>query len=319
LASISAQTFENYEVLIVDDGSKDRSVEIAEAYAATDARVGVIRNAERAGSSARNANQCLRHARGEWIKFLFQDDVMAPNCLERMLDAGKRGRFVVSWHGYLFEPGTDDATRQMYEELPLLENALRTTYAGVDEFCDAVLTHWSFNFIGPTSTSLIHREIFDRYGEFNGDIVTFPDLEYWLRVGSREGLAIATERLVAFRVHGMSISAGMRSGLNARQYQYSLEPTALLCKLARAPAYENIRYRVRTHHYLIDVERRARDEVLDAWWDAVDTRFHTRDRTRLDEWRAFCAKHSEVRDVLRSAQSTMSLWTRLKLAVKERV
>src|SRR3954466_13368966 len=72
LASIAAQTFENYEVLIVDDGSKDSTVDLAEAYAASDARVRVLRNGERAGSSARNANQCAKHARGDWLKFLYQ-------------------------------------------------------------------------------------------------------------------------------------------------------------------------------------------------------------------------------------------------------
>ena len=318
LASISAQTFVDYEVLIVDDGSTDRSVDIAQTYAASDERVRVIRNPERAGSSAKNANQCLRHARGEWIKFLYQDDVMAPHCIERMLEAGRRGRFVISWHDYLFEPGTDDATRQMYEALPLLRSVLPTNYAGVDEFCDAVLAHWAVNFIGPTSSTLIHREIFDRYGDFS-DIVTLPDLEYWLRVGSHEGLAIATEPLMSFRVHGTSFSGRMRDASPVRQFRYSLELVALLCKLARAPAYENIRHRAGTHHPLIDVERRARYEALEARWGAVDARFRSRDRVWLDEWQAFCAKHPEVRDVLRSALSASSSWTKLKLAIKERV
>src|SRR5512133_2278738 len=114
LASIAVQTFGDYEVLIVDDGSTDETLAIAEAYRATDARVRIVRNAERAGSSARNANQCVRLARGEWIKFLFQDDLMAPTCLERMLDAGQRGHLVIAWHDYLFEPGVDAATRGYY-------------------------------------------------------------------------------------------------------------------------------------------------------------------------------------------------------------
>jgi glycosyltransferase involved in cell wall biosynthesis len=318
LASISAQTFVDYEVLIVDDGSTDRSVDIAQTYAASDDRVRVIRNPERAGSSAKNANQCLRHARGEWIKFLYQDDVMAPHCIERMLEAGRRGRFVMSWHDYLFEPGTDDATRQMYESLPLLRNVLPTNYAGVDEFCDAVLAHWAINFIGPTSSTLIHREIFGRYGGFS-DIVTLPDLEYWLRVGSHEGLAIATEPLTSFRVHGRSFSGRMRDASPAQRFRYSLELTLMICKLARAPAYENIRNRVGTHHPLIDLERRARDEALGAHWGAANGRFRSRDRGWLDAWRTLRGTHPEVQEVLQSALSEASPWTKLKLAVMERV
>src|SRR5438045_5765583 len=69
LDSIAAQTFDDFEILIVDDTSTDTTLSIAESFAATEPRARIIRNAERAGSSARNANQCLRHARGEWIKF----------------------------------------------------------------------------------------------------------------------------------------------------------------------------------------------------------------------------------------------------------
>src|SRR6476661_6387292 len=97
LACIEAQTMPDYEVVIVDDLSTDDTLALADAYAARDPRVRVIRSAERAGSSARNANRCITHARGEWIKFLFQDDLMAPTCLERMLQAGRNSRLVISW------------------------------------------------------------------------------------------------------------------------------------------------------------------------------------------------------------------------------
>ena len=55
LASIAGQTYHDYEVVIVDDGSTDGTLALAEAYAARDARVRVFRNAKRAGSSARKA------------------------------------------------------------------------------------------------------------------------------------------------------------------------------------------------------------------------------------------------------------------------
>jgi teichuronic acid biosynthesis glycosyltransferase TuaG len=71
LKSIAAQTFEDYEVIIVDDQSTDDSVALVEQYAASDPRVKLLQPSGRAGSSARNANRCVQHARGEWIKFIF--------------------------------------------------------------------------------------------------------------------------------------------------------------------------------------------------------------------------------------------------------
>jgi hypothetical protein len=318
LDSIAAQSFEDFEVIIVDDTSTDATLAIAESFAATDPRARVVRNAERAGSSARNANQCLRHARGEWIKFLFQDDLMAPSCLARMIDAGRRGRFVVTWHDYLFASDVDATVRHYYETLPSLETAMPTTDASVDEFCDAVLDHWWVNFIGPTSSSLIHRDCFSRYGEFSGDIRTFPDYEYWIRVGNQAGLVIVPERLVTFRVHNTSISAGIRNSARRRD-TLPLEPLLLTLRLARAPEYENIRRRALRRQPPIDPERMVRDGAFDARWFAGEIRYRRRDDALLRQWNAFCERHPEMTDVLREVDATMSRWGKFKQYVKGRL
>jgi len=318
LASISSQTVHDYEVVIVDDGSTDGTLRLAEAYAATDARVRVYRNGERAGSSARNANRCLEHARGQWIKFLFQDDLMAPTCLARMLEAGERGRLVVCWHDYLFAPDVPDTTRGYYESLPTLESSLPRTCATIDEFCDAVLTHWCVNFIGPTSSSFIHRDCFAEYGPFSAEITAFPDLEYWIRVGNREGLAIVPERVVTFRVHETSISGGMRRE-GARQHRRSLDPLLLLLHLARAPEYENIRVRARSRHPAMDPDLMLVHVALDERWSAADARYRQRDPAPLQQWNAFCNRHPDVLEVLQQAYASAPAWTRLKRYLKDRL
>jgi glycosyltransferase involved in cell wall biosynthesis len=316
LNSISAQTFADFELLIVDDMSTDGTLDIAHAFAATDSRARVVRNTERAGSSARNANQCLRHARGEWIKFLFQDDVMAPTCLARMLDAGERGPLVISWHDYRFEPGVDDETRRWYETLPTLGEVLPGTFAPVDAFCDAVLTH-GLNFIGPTSSSFIRRDCFARYGEFSSEIRTFPDFEYWIRVGSREGLAIVPERLVTFRVHTASISAQLRDKTGS--LRLDLEPLLLYLQLARAPEYEVIRRRALRRDPPLDLERIVRDLAFDARWHAGEVRYRTGSDALLVQWKAFCARHPAMQDVLRDIDATLGPWARLKQLIKARL
>ncbi|HET7160418.1 MAG TPA: glycosyltransferase family 2 protein [Burkholderiales bacterium] len=316
LHSIAQQTFQNYEVIIVDDQSTDDTLAIAMQYAAADSRVRVFSNAERAGSSARNANRCICYAQGAWIKLLFQDDIMAPACLARMLEAGCTGRFVVCWHDYRFEPGVDDIVRSWYENLPSLKTILPMQYASVEAFCSALLKQWNMNWIGPSSTCLIKRECFTQYGLFSPDIVTFPDLEYWIRIGSREGLTIVPERLVTFRVHGKSISATLRS---AGPSPRDLEPLLLLLLLAYAPGYESVRRCASSLTPPSDVDAWVTRAALSARWHAIDARYRLGDNTRLDHWRTFCRKHPEISDVLRRADASGSLWTSLKRHLKSRL
>jgi len=85
LDSILAQTFEDLEVVVVDDGSPDASGDIAEAYAARDPRVRVLHIANRGLGGARNEG--MRHVRGELLGFADSDDLLPPDAIARMVEA----------------------------------------------------------------------------------------------------------------------------------------------------------------------------------------------------------------------------------------
>ena len=78
LDSILVQSFENFEVIIVDDQSADGSVDLLSEYAAQDERIRVFRNPQNLGLVG-NWNRCLDLASAEWIKFVFQDDLIGLN------------------------------------------------------------------------------------------------------------------------------------------------------------------------------------------------------------------------------------------------
>ena len=86
MESILGQTFVGIEILAVDDRSSDKTRAILDSFAKRDARVRILSNARNLGLVG-NWNRCIELAQGEWIKFVFQDDWIAPECLERMLDA----------------------------------------------------------------------------------------------------------------------------------------------------------------------------------------------------------------------------------------
>lgn len=94
--SILSQTFPDFELLLIDDGSKDRSGEICDEYADLDTRVRVFHKENGGVSSARNVG--LDHARGEWVTFIDADDFVRLRYLEHLLNhVGEQIDLVISY------------------------------------------------------------------------------------------------------------------------------------------------------------------------------------------------------------------------------
>lgn len=87
VASVLGQTYENIEVLLIDDGSADRSLAICRELSAQDARVRVLEQQHGGVSAARNMG--LEAARGEYVCFVDSDDVIHPRLLETLIPAMK--------------------------------------------------------------------------------------------------------------------------------------------------------------------------------------------------------------------------------------
>ncbi len=85
LDSILAQDFEDFELIICDNASGDRTAEICQDYQDRDSRIRYYRNAENIGA-APNFNRCLELARGELFKWAAHDDLLAPGYLRRCVD-----------------------------------------------------------------------------------------------------------------------------------------------------------------------------------------------------------------------------------------
>src|SRR5262245_58489648 len=80
LRSLVGQTYPNLEIIVVDDGSTDRTYHRAAAYAP---KVRCIRHATRSGSASAPRNTGLRESRGEYIAFLDADDILLPDRIEK--------------------------------------------------------------------------------------------------------------------------------------------------------------------------------------------------------------------------------------------
>ena len=241
LDSIRAQTFEDFEVLIVDDGSVDDSVSIARDFASTDPRFRVEVNASNRGLVG-NWNRCIELASGPWIKFAFQDDLLGPDCLQRMLAAAERNDadFVACARHLLFAPDTDPSLRRFHDGHDRLLASVHgpVERMSADDYCRARLDHLAFNIVGEPTATLLRRDLFDRWGPFDAGLVQICDSELWDRVATNVGLAYVAEPLATFRVHG-----GSASGRNRQQRFRSgvLEQIVYLQALCHGPAFTNLR------------------------------------------------------------------------------
>ena len=129
LNSVLAQTFTDFEIVIVNDGSTDRSAAIVEQIAAKDNRFVILHQENMGLSEARNTG--IKAARGNWITFVDSDDMLAPTFLQKLLDAAKQNNASIACSDKrLFwktsEIKTGDATVQAIALAPekALERAL---------------------------------------------------------------------------------------------------------------------------------------------------------------------------------------------------
>jgi teichuronic acid biosynthesis glycosyltransferase TuaG len=99
LRSMQAQTFESWEQVLVDDGSSDRTVEIIEAFAASDPRFRLVRHDENRGvAAARNTG--LNVARGRYVAFVDADDYLLPRKFERQIAFMREHGYAFTYHYY---------------------------------------------------------------------------------------------------------------------------------------------------------------------------------------------------------------------------
>lgn len=181
IASVLASDFGDFELIVVDDGSKDATVEIAEGYAAKDPRVQVHVNPQNLGDYP-NRNRAASHARGTYLKYLDSDDAIYPwglsamvGCMDRFPEAGfglsARAEYDQP-HPVLFTP------HQAYSE----------EYFGRELFGRA------------PGSAIIRRDAFMAVGGFSGrqDV---GDYEFWHKIGARYPLVTLPPALSWDRVH----------------------------------------------------------------------------------------------------------------------
>lgn len=243
LDSALAQTCADFELLVVDDGSGDDTAALARDYARRDPRVRVHEN-ERNLGLVPNWNRCVELARGTWIKPLFQDDRLEPECLARMLETARPSELlVVTRRTIEFDRGVAPSLRRAYEPY-LSRNTLRGVFGGAaridaPRFAAGMVERPKVNCIGEPSTLLVHRSAFERFGRFNPALVNLAGWELAARVAMHSGICYVDDPLATIRVHAGS--ATQVRAANRRFRVQVLDGLIMEHDMANAPVYEPAR------------------------------------------------------------------------------
>lgn len=190
IESVLNQTFQDWELLVYDDGSTDQSWETIHKY--QDKRIRVYSHFQNQGLF-KTLNAGIQEARGELIRLWSQDDLMKPNCLQLEVEFNSRHpEIAMSYCQYdlidewsrLVQPAKCDETPEVIS--PLLANQIMFYHGSIT---------------GNIANVTIRRQTFDRVGLFREDMPVAGDFEMWVRICQTYPIGFLRQPLIRLRSH----------------------------------------------------------------------------------------------------------------------
>lgn len=218
LASVKTQTYPNLEVVVSDDRSSDASLAIVEEFQQeVDFPVRIFTH-DPQGIGA-NWNHCVAQAKGQYIKFLFQDDVLLPTCVEQMVEAFQQFPevgLVACKRDFILNKEKDEATERWLKSFGDLQAHLEGDDQNLLFLDHRIFGRKDFfqspkNIVGEPTTVMFSRSIIDKIGWFREDFKQSLDYEFYYRVLVFSQILILPEVLVQFRLHGKQATEVNRS------------------------------------------------------------------------------------------------------------
>lgn len=186
--SVLAQTYQNIEIIVVDDGSKDDSKKILESYGE---KITAIFQANQGVSAARNNG--ILASKGEFVAFLDADDVWFKRKIELQIE-----KFSTNKTLGLVHVGVEDIDAQ--------GKVIGTHLNGLaGEVSHELLRFNKAVILGGGSGIMIPRKILDEIGNFDLRLSTSADWDVFYQVSSRYQVGFIDEVLLKYRVHGANM------------------------------------------------------------------------------------------------------------------
>lgn len=193
--SVIAQTYSNWELIIVNDGSSDNTLPIIETYSHKDTRISFITKPNTGVSDTRNTG--IAKARGEFIAFLDADDVWLPNNLEKKTDYLKN------------HPDIDFVFSNMLQADQYLQSQTLAP-KGKDTAIFEDLLLWNGEVIpGPSSNLLVRKKCLDAGIRFDKRLTTIADQNFTVQLAAKFKGKLLDEALWVYRIIPGSMSKSL--------------------------------------------------------------------------------------------------------------
>lgn len=203
LDSVLAQDYSDLEILVTDDDSTDESRLLIEKYAARDARIRFWKNPHTLGLTA-NSNACLRAARGEYVKYVHQDDkLLSSSAIRKMVAALDEHPSAVLAGSQPHLTGTKTRPR-IFSDCARLFDGRRMILASLEQ---------NTNLIGQPTLTLFRKSCAQR--GFDERFTGHMDFEMWCHLLEQGDFIYLAEPLATWRVHPNQQTARTRASGNA--------------------------------------------------------------------------------------------------------
>lgn len=208
IKSVLNQTYKDFEVTVVDDGSTDNTEEIVKSF--TDFKIHYICHKHNRGASAAR-NTGIKASRGEYIAFLDSDDEWLPEKLDKQMKTfnSESSEVGVVYTGDYYVDEKDKKVKKVH--IPRKEGYIyEELLAG--------------NYVGTPSALLVKKECFTKAGLFDEDLPTSEDYDMWFRIAKYYKFRYVKDLLVVCLIHNNQMTANseiMIEGVKRIQTKYS--------------------------------------------------------------------------------------------------
>lgn len=243
MESVLNQTVTDLELIVVNDGSTDETLEVAKGYE-TDPRVTVIDQKNQGVSVARNRG--FKASKGAYIAFLDADDVWLPNNLEAKLKK--------------FDEDPDIGL--VHTDVAIIDGNSRRTgevKSGKEGYILDDLLLWNGDCIPAPSSILVKREAVEKVGGFDPQLSYGADQDFFFRVAAEYKIGRVPEPLGLYRVHGsnMSLNIEMLEHDSLLNYRLARERGLFANEKLRRKAYAKM-YRILAGSWWKNAKNRRR-------------------------------------------------------------
>ncbi|NET45453.1 glycosyltransferase [Okeania sp. SIO2B3] len=226
--SALSQTYSNLEIIISDDNSTDKTLEIAKSLQSENPQIEFRIICHQNYGLVGNLNFCISQVRGKYIKFLFQDDLLEKSCIEELVKIAEQDSeigLIFSRRRVILESGAEKnstciAAYRGTQDLHKDWSNLKTIQSGKDLLLDPNLMKYRLNKIGEPTTVLIPKTVFEKIGLFDSSLTQVLDIDMWFRIMGNYKIGFVDKDLSQLRIHPrQQTQINLTSGKNPQDYQ----------------------------------------------------------------------------------------------------